>query len=158
MVWGGETNTADAAGPVAAPAVREEYNEIFAVEIDCWCYGFLKFPGEISAPLVHRVLKELAPVLQAAIDHNYVFDAPETARLIGNATGYVVSEKEICFSLLAQLPLPQVLTEDAQFILAQVVDKAEQVYPGVHERMEQRWRTHRKDLPAAEQRVLRKRG
>jgi hypothetical protein len=157
MVWRGDTKASDAARLAAIPTVREEYDEIFAIEIDCWCYGFLKFPGEISAPLVHRVLKELAPVLHSAIDHNYVFDAPETARLIGNATAHVVSEKEICFSLLAQLPLPQVLTEDAQFILAQVVDKAERVYPGAHERMEQRWRSHRKDLPAAEQRVLGKR-
>ncbi len=134
-------------------SVSENYDEIFEIEIDCWCYGFIKFPGEITAPLVHRVLKELGPVLQAAIDHNFVFDVLSTAQSLFKATAGVVSEREICFSLLAQLPTPQILTEDGQFVLAQIIDRAEQAHAGVLARMEKRWKASR-DAPSAEEKRL----
>lgn len=137
-----------------ALTVSERYDEIFDIEIDCWCYGFIKFPGEITAPLVHRVIKELAPVLQAAIDHNFAFDILKSAHLIFKATAGVVSEKELCFSLLAQLPAPHMLTEDGQFVLAQVLDQAERSYEGVLARMEKRWRTARDGPSAAEKRLM----
>jgi hypothetical protein len=123
--------------------VADKYNEIFEIEIDCWCYGFVKFPGEITPALVHRVIKELTGIFKAAIDHNYVFNLHETAQLIFESVGKVIDEKEITFAILAQFPQPYELSEDGQFIMAQIIDQAEQRYGGVLERLEKKWKNSR---------------
>ena len=43
------------------------------------------------------------------------------------------------FSILAQLPSPFVLDEEEQFVLAQIIDKAEQKYGNVLERLNRKW-------------------
>jgi hypothetical protein len=123
--------------------VKDKYDEIFEIEIECWCYGLIKFPGDLTPPLVHRVIRELEPILRAAIDHSYIFDLHKTTAQIYNSTAHIVSEKEICFSLLSHLPMPYVLTEDGQYVVAQILDQAELRYQGVLERLEKRWKSHR---------------
>ena len=123
--------------------VIDSYDEIFGVEIDGWCYGITNYPGEIFPGLIHRVLKELAPSFTAAIEHNVVFDILDIAMKFSRAAKYLVDEREICFSILANLPHPGSLNEDAQFVLAQIVDQAEQAYGGALERLEQRWSTEK---------------
>jgi len=129
--------------------VADKYNEIFEIEIDCWCYGFAKFPGEITPALVHRVIKELTTIFRAAIDHNYVFNLHETAQLVHESIGGVIDEKEITHAILAQFPQPFELSEDGQFIMAQIIDQAEQRYGGVLERLEKRWKSSRPQKKSA---------
>lgn len=119
--------------------VLDRYDEIFEIEIDGWCYGVTNFPGEVSAGLVHRVIRELTDVFRTAIEHNYVFNILSVSDKISKAAKYLIDEREITFSILAQLPNPVTITEDQQFILAQIVDQAEQAYGGAIERLEKKW-------------------
>ncbi len=133
----GDTNNN---GSASVLPVRDKYDEVFQIELECWCYGLDKFPGEMSPSLLHRVIKEMQPVFRAAVDHNYVFDLHYASTLIAAAVRNLVEEKEVTFSILAQLPPPYDLSEDAQFVLAQIIDQAEQRFGGVLERLEKRWR------------------
>lgn len=119
--------------------VIDRYDEIFEIEIDGWCYGITNFPGEISAGLVHRVIRELTDVFRAAVEHNYVFNILSVSDKIAKAAKYLIDEREITFSILAQLPNPVTISEDQQFILAQIVDQAEQAYGGAIDRLEKKW-------------------
>lgn len=119
--------------------VKDRFDEIFEIEIDGWCYGVTNFPGEVSSGLIHRVIRELTDVFLASIEHNYVFNILTVAERMSKAAKFLIDEREITFSILAQLPNPVLLTEDQQFILAQIVDQAEQAYGGAVERLERKW-------------------
>ena len=120
------------------------FEEIFKVEIDGWCYGIANYPGEVFPGLVHRVVKELAPSFKAAIDHGVVFDILDISLKLSRAAKYLVDEREICFSILAQLPNPASLNEEGQFTLAQIIDQAEQAHGGALERLEKKWKLEKK--------------
>ncbi len=124
--------------------VVDRFDEIFDVEIDGWCYGITNYPGEVFPGLVHRIIKELAETFKAAIEHNVIFDILDISLRFSRAAKYLVDEREICFSILAQLPNPSTLGEDAQFVLAQVIDQAEQAYGGAVERLERKWALEKK--------------
>ena len=124
--------------------VKDGYDEIFKIEMDGWCYGIQNYPGEIFAGLIHAVIKELAPGFRLAIEHNYVFNVLELSAKISKAAKYLVHEKEIAFSIMAQLPIPAELAEDQQFILAQIIDPVEQAYGGVIERLQRKWAPEKK--------------
>lgn len=119
--------------------VIDRYDEVFEVEVDGWCYGITNYPGEVFPGLVHRIIQELADSFRAAIEHNVIFDILDVSLKFSRAAKYLVDEREICFSILAQLPNPKSLNEDAQFVLAQVIDQAEQAYGGAVERLEKKW-------------------
>ena len=110
--------------------VKDHYDEIFSIEMDGWCYGIQNYPGEIFPGLIHAVVRELAPSFRTAIEHNLVFDLLATAKMISRAAKYLIHEKEVCFSILAQLPNPSTLDEEGQFVLAQIIDQAETKYGG----------------------------
>ncbi|RIL09535.1 MAG: hypothetical protein DCC75_06295 [Proteobacteria bacterium] len=122
------------------PPVKDKYDEIFELEIESWCYGFEKFPGELTPALVHRVVKELGGVIRGAINHNYIFDIYAVSAQIAKASKHIVEERELAYSLMVQLPSPYELDEEAQFILAQIVDKGERLCQGALERLERRWK------------------
>lgn len=122
----------------------ESFEEIFAVEIDGWCYGIANYPGEIFPGLIHRVVKELANSFKAAVEHNVVFDILDVSLKLSRAAKYLVDEREICFGILAQLPNPSTLDEDGQFTLAQIIDQAEQAHGGALERLEKKWKLDKK--------------
>lgn len=119
--------------------VMDGYNEIFAIEMDGWCYGIQNYPGEIFPGLIHAVVKELSAGFKLAIEHNYAFNALELSTKLSKAAKYLVHEKEIAFSIMAQLPSPHELSEEGQYILAQIIDPVEQAYGGVIERLERKW-------------------
>ncbi len=134
-----------------ALTVIDGYDEIFKIEMDGWCYGIQNYPGEIFAGLIHAVVKEISPAFKLAIQHHYAFDALELSQKLSKAAKYLVHEKEIAFSIMAQLPTPFELDEDGQFIMAQIVDKVEAAYGGVIERLERKWsfeREKRKKIAA----------
>ena len=100
--------------------VFDSYNEIFEIEMDGWCYGLEKYPGEIFPGLIHGVLRELQPTFITAIQHHYKFDILEISAKFSKAAKYLVHEKEICFSILAQFPPPGTLSEDGHFLKASI--------------------------------------
>jgi len=124
--------------------VKDRYDEIFAIEIEGWCYGISTFPGEIFRGLVHRVIKELNPSFKAAVEHNVVFDILDISKRFSKAAKFLIHEKEVAFSILLQLPNPLTLDEDQQFVIAQIVDKVEQAYGGAIDRLQKKWYAERR--------------
>jgi hypothetical protein len=119
--------------------VIDRYDEIFAIELDGWCYGIQNYPGEVFPGLVHAVVRELRPGFKKAIEHNVPFDVLKVSKSISRAAKYLVHEKEIAFSVLAQLPSPLELDEDGQYIMAMIIDQVEQEYGGALERLQRKW-------------------
>jgi hypothetical protein len=116
-----------------------DFEDLFSVEVDGWCLGIQRYPGEIYPGLVHSVLRELAPSYRAAIRNSYSFDLLQMAQKISKASKYLVSEKEICFATLAYFPNPADLDEAQQFVMAQIIDQVEQNYGGALERLKRKW-------------------
>jgi hypothetical protein len=119
--------------------VIDNYDQIFEVEVEGWCYGITNYPGEVFPGLVHRIIQELSDSFRAAIEHNVIFDLLDISLRFSRAAKYLVDEREICFSILAQFPNPKTLSEDSQFAMAQIIDQAEQAYGGAVERLEKKW-------------------
>ena len=122
---------------------NQRYASVFPVEIECWCFGISNFPGQLYPKLIHRVIKEMSPTFRAAIDNGYVFDIFDTAKKIFQSSAGIIPEKQIVFSILANLPLAFELEEESLFVLAQVIDQVEKVYGGVIDQMEELWRRER---------------
>lgn len=119
--------------------VINRYDEVFQIEMDGWCFGITNYPGEVSAQVVHRIIRELASSFQAAIEHNVVFDVMELASKFSAAARCLIHEQEIAFGIVAQLPNPATLSEDQQCVLGMVIDKVEQKHPGALEMFYRRW-------------------
>ena len=127
-------------GGKGALEVKHSFNEIFDVEVDGWCYGLTHFPGEIHPAIVFRVIKELSLAFNEAVKAHYVFNVLDLALKLSRSAKYLVGEREIAFAILAELPNPLELSEEEQFIVAQIVDQVEQAYGGVVERLTRKWR------------------
>jgi hypothetical protein len=119
--------------------VKNRYDEVFEIEIDGWCFGLTNYPGEISAPVVHRIIRELATSFQSAIDHNVVFNIIQIAGKFSEAARFLIHEQEIAMAIVAQLPNPATLLEEQQCVLGLVIDQVEQAYPGALESFYKRW-------------------
>ena len=115
------------------------YEEIFKIELEGWCYGIANYPGEIFPGLVHRVIKELSSSFRRALEHHIAFDILDISMKLSKASKYLIDEREICFSILAQFPHPSNFDEEAQFSMSRVIDQVEQAYGGALERLEQKW-------------------
>ena len=120
-------------------SIINRYDEVFQIAMDGWCFGITNYPGEVSAQIVHRIVRELASSFQAAIEHNVVFDILDLANKFANAARCLVHPHEIAFAIMAQLPNPANLHEDQQCVLGMVIDKVEQKYPGALETFYKRW-------------------
>lgn len=119
---------------------ENSYGKIFAIEIEGWAYGIEKYPGEIYPELVHSVIRELKDSFHMAIRQQVAFDVCFIAKQFSKAAKYLVHEKELVFSILAQLPSPnQLSTEDEMYVLATILDKVEQVHNGAIARLEKKW-------------------
>lgn len=119
--------------------VKNRYDEVFEIEIDGWCFGLNNYPGEISAPVIHRIIRELATSFQAAIEHNVVFNIIQIAGKFSEAARFLIHEQEIAMAIVAQLPNPATLLEEQQCVLGLVIDQVEQAYPGSLESFYKRW-------------------
>lgn len=119
--------------------IKDSYDEVFKVEMEGWCYGISNYPGEIFPGLVHRVIKELTPSFREAIEHHLVFNVIETSQKFSKAAKYLINDKEIAFSILSTLPNPSSLDEDAQFVMAQLIDQVERAYGGALDRLQKKW-------------------
>ncbi len=119
--------------------VKNQYDEIFEIEIDGWCYGLAHCGGEIEPAVVFRLVAELAPAYRGAVENHFIFDILDVATRVSKAAKYLVREKEIAFAILSNLPSPATIDEDSQFILAQIIDQVEQAYGGAIERLQKKW-------------------
>ena len=128
--------------------IKDHVDELFSIEVDGWCYGIQNYPGEIYPGLIHAVIRELAPSYRVAIEHNFPFDIVDVSKRISRAAKYLVHEKEVCFSILAQLPNPSTLNEDGQYILAQIIDQVEKKYGGALSRLQKKWAWEREQEAA----------
>ena len=61
----------------------------------------------------------------------------------------MVHEKEIAFSMLAQLPHPKDLSEDERFTLGQIIDAVEREHGGAISRLEKKWARASESVPQA---------
>jgi hypothetical protein len=119
--------------------VKDRYDEVFEIEIDGWCFGLENYPGEVSAQIVHRIIRELASAFQAAVAHNVVFDMLGVAAKFSKASRYLIHEKELAFAIIAQLPNPSLLGEEEQCVLGMIIDQVEQAYGGALDNFYRRW-------------------
>lgn len=127
--------------------IKNKYNEVFEVELKCWCYGLTQLKSEMHPAIVHRVIKEFGSVWREAVQNYFVVDFRDAVGRLHEAARKVISEKEIAFSLLLQFPTPDELNEDQAFVLAQILDQAETAFPGAIKRFERRCRTKKALLP-----------
>ena len=75
-----------------------------------------------------------------AVRAHYVFNILDLSLKLSRAAKYLVSEREIAFGILGELPNPFNLGEDEQFVIAQIVDQVEQAYGGVLDKLSKKWR------------------
>jgi hypothetical protein len=119
--------------------VRNRFDEVFAVEMEGWCYGIRNYPGEIFPGLIHAVIREMEPLIRNALEHNHAFDILALAKSLSESARHLVHEKEIVFSLLSHFPNPRELDEDAQYVMAQVIDTVEQAHGNALSRLQKKW-------------------
>ncbi len=119
-----------------------DYKEIFEIEIHCWCLGLAKTKSVIDQNVLHRILKEFAPIMREAIEHLYVFDIQETARSFIKASKVRISEREIAFHILSLLPDPTSLALLQYEVLVKIVNNLEEKFDGARERFDRKWNAH----------------
>lgn len=125
-------------------SVKGKYDEVFQIEMEGWAYGLSNYPGEVFPELVFRVIRELETSFISAIEHHYAFNLIEVATLFSRSAKYLVHEKDIVFCILSLFPSPARFDEDGQFVMAQIIDQAEQAYGGAIERLEKKWKWEQK--------------
>ncbi|MCX6115482.1 MAG: hypothetical protein NTV65_09780 [Proteobacteria bacterium] len=125
--------------------VKDRYDEVFQIELDGWCFGITNYPGELSPSIIHRIVRELAASLQAAIEHNVAFNILEISEKISIATRGRVHTKEIALAMIAQLPNPAILQEEQQCVLGVIIDTVDREYTGALESFYRRWNLGVKD-------------
>ena len=129
--------------------VRNRFDEVFSVEMEGWCYGIRNYPGEIFPGLIHAVIREMEPLLRSALEHNHAFDILALAKSLSESARHLVHEKEIVFSLLSHFPNPRELDEDAQYVMAQVIDAVEQVHGNALSRLQKKWSHESNEVQAS---------
>jgi hypothetical protein len=117
--------------------VKNRYDELFAAEMDGWCYGIANYPGELYPALVHRVICELRVSFVGAVEHGFVFDLESVAHQLAQAGKYVVPADEIALAIAGQLPAPA--SHDQQFILNQIIRPLEHKKPDLWALLQRRW-------------------
>ncbi|NDC37103.1 MAG: hypothetical protein EBZ48_03515 [Proteobacteria bacterium] len=120
--------------------VRENYDAVFRAELSAYTSGLENYPGEVFPELVFRFVRELEESFVRAIEQHVAFDVIALSKQIARAGKYLVHEKDIAFCILSVLPPPTKFTEDAQFVLGQIVDQVEQTYGGALDRLAKKWR------------------
>ena len=119
--------------------VKDGYDEIFELEVEALCYALTNYPGEIFDALFYLCLNDLRDSFKTAIESNVFFDILDVSTRLSRAAKYLIHERDIAFEILNLFPSPANLTEDAQFVIAQLVDQVEQAYGGAIDFVENKW-------------------
>lgn len=120
---------------------NSRYNkEIFDIEIEGWCYGLRNYPGEVYTELVSSVLDEVSPCFKAALEIGLAFDVLNIAEKFVEASHYIVDHYTITKLICQKLPNPnKIEDEDELYVIAEILDKIEKQYIGIHIVMENFW-------------------
>ena len=119
--------------------MSNKFSEIFEVELKCWCIGLERVRDRVDIGVLHKVIKDFAPVFREAIENNYVCDIIEAARRLVTSAKCRNNEREIVFYILSHLPIPAELNAEQVKILEQIVQKVESTYAGAFKRLEKKW-------------------
>lgn len=125
--------------------VKDNYGEIFDIEVEGLCYALSNYPGEIFGELIESIIYELGPSIRMAVACNVAFDVMDVSARISKASKYLVDEREIAFWILNCLPHPKALDEDAQCVMGQIVDQVEQAYGEALTVCEEKWKAESKE-------------
>ena len=118
---------------------KDRFSEVFDIEMDGWCNGIENYPGEIFPGLIHAIIRELAESFRLALEHGYIFNIIALSQKIQKSAKYLVHEKEIAFSIIANFPHPNSLNEEALFTMSQILQQVEDAYGGALERFQHKW-------------------
>jgi hypothetical protein len=119
---------------------RNQYSEIFDIEMAGWCHGIERYPGEIFPGLIHVVVKELKPNIRTAIEKGYAFSLLDLSEKFLKSAKYAIEEEEMIFSFLNQLPSPLDLNSEEQQTLTAIIQPAEIKFGKVIERLKKKWK------------------
>lgn len=119
---------------------ENQAKQIFEIQVDGFCEGIKTYPGDIYDDLVFVVIDELRPAFYEALEYGNIINLIQIAEKFCAASKYLVSAYDILDKLLTLFPKPSELTEDQQFILAQILDPVDQALPGTIERLNLQWR------------------
>lgn len=119
--------------------MSSKFSEIYEIELKCWCHGLERVRERVDIGVLHKVIKDFAPVLREAIENNYVCDIVETAKRLVISAKCRNHGREIVFYMLSYLPIPAELTAEQVKILEQIVQKVEQIHSGAFKRLEKKW-------------------
>jgi hypothetical protein len=132
------------------PAVKKveahPFEKAFRLEVDSWCYGLANLQETILPGVVHRVIKELSPILKKSLEEGYALSISEAAQALEVACGKVVPEKEIAFALIAQLPDPKVLNATGKEVFALIIAQAERKYGKVVQRVKEKFQLEKSNI------------
>ncbi len=122
--------------------MENSFEEIFNVELDCWCYGISHTNEKVDQRVIHQVIKSFSPVIHEAIEHLYVIDIAATAKkILKSSKCKTIQEKEIAFSILSQLPMPAELSREQYDVLITIVNQVEDIYAGAFSRLQKKWKS-----------------
>jgi len=127
--------------PHEEPITREvhPYEKTVIFELNSWCFGLEQLGEKILPGVVHKIVKEFAPLSNESINHVYAPNLLEIAQRLSVSSGGVVSEKEIAFAFLANLPQPQDLSREEKEIFTLVVLPVERKFGKAVKRIQERF-------------------
>jgi hypothetical protein len=131
---------------VQTSVASTRYQEVFAVEIEGWCYGISQYPGEIFPALIFSIIKELAPSFHQAIVCGVEVDVLDIAMKLSRAAKYLVDEQEIGMRVFLLLPNLAELPVHSQNVLEKIIQKVDTTYPGAASLLEEKWAQSQKGI------------
>ena len=119
--------------------MSKSFEEVFEIELKCWCYGLERVDEVVDASVLHKVIKEFSPVLKEAIQNKYEFSIVDVATRFVTAAKCKQLLREIVYYLSSHLPAPFELKEEEKEILNKIISTAELKYQGINKRYSQKW-------------------
>lgn len=126
--------------------MNKSFEEIFEIELKCWCFGISNSNEKLDQKLLHRILKEFSNIFRESIENLYEFDLIQTSKRLIVAGNCDIPEREVVFHILSYLPTPCELTKEQNEVLNNIVTKVENIYGGAFERLAKKWNSSKRKL------------
>ncbi|HMO18316.1 MAG TPA: hypothetical protein PKA63_06345 [Oligoflexia bacterium] len=123
--------------------MNNSFEEIFNIELTCWCFGISHTSETVDHKVLHRIIKEFSSVFRESIENLYQFDILKTSRTLIEAGKCNATEQEIAFYILSYLPTPCELTKEQNEILQKIVQQVEDAHGGAFDRVMKKWEASR---------------
>ena len=121
--------------------MSNSFEEVFEIELKCWCYGLERVDEAVDASVLHKVIKEFSPVLKEAVQREYEFSIVDVAMRFVTAAKCKNLLREIVYYIASHLPAPFELSETEKQTLQRIIITAERKYQGINKRYETKWST-----------------